>query len=97
MTEHDRLRTVYCMHKMKGLLMVANCSKVRGHLEKLLCVRQIQIFGCMGREVSQLEAPFFCARSIDLRKVVERNCFRVSAVCLQCLRFDQRTSFLAFT
>ncbi len=40
MTERDQLRIVYRMHKMKGLLMVANCSEVRGHLEKL---RQIQI------------------------------------------------------
>ena len=52
--------------------MVANCSEVRENLEKLLCVRQIQILGYGSREARRLEAPFSCAIGpyIDLRRVV---------------------------
>ena len=48
----------------------------------------------IGRVVSQVEAPFSWARSMDLRKEVESGCFRLSASCLLWSHFSLRTSFL---
>ena len=73
-------------------MKVASCNVVPGSRKAPLC--RLKPNSRIGRVVSQVEAPFSWARSMDLCKEVGSDCFSLSASCLLWSHFSLRTSFL---
>ena len=96
MIGHARQRTWLHTHTLKGYEMVTSYSAGQVHRETHPC-GDANPNSSMGSDVSQLEAPFSWARSMDRLSGWGRSCFRMSEASVDCCRFILCTSVLAFS